>query len=164
MKLRGIQRTVITYNAAITVCSDSGQYDAAWAVHDELLASSLKCDLTSYNTLITLCSRSSKPEKAQSIFNKMQQAGIQPDIISYNALIAAYGSSGLWQKAVDVFNELKSSELAYDAISYSAVITACAVGEQHDLAAALLREANAADHKLTMQHKRAPLQCDQAAA
>eukprot|EP00953_Heterococcus_sp_UTEX-ZZ885_P008488 5093-Heterococcus_DN1.PRE.2 len=64
----------------------------------------------------------------------MKLAGVQRDVISYTAAITACGES------------------------------ACVIGEQHELATTLLKEASAAGHKLAMPHKRAPLQCEQVAA
>ncbi|RJY18336.1 hypothetical protein D5R81_05935, partial [Parashewanella spongiae] len=111
----GIEPNVAIYNAFITVCAKTGQFDSAWqlvcgdkpvmAPHLPLIANRITC-----LNLLTACTEMEHFTEAKSLVlcdddtatdSLMQQWGIKPDVAIYNAFIkicikAKGFDTGIW--------------------------------------------------------------------
>ncbi|MCL1080146.1 hypothetical protein D5R81_19090 [Parashewanella spongiae] len=97
----GIKPNAAIYNAFITVCAKTGQFDSAWQLvcgDKPVMAPNLSlkaCQITCLN-LLTACAETGRYAEAKSLVlddgdagtaSLMQQWGIKPDVAIYNAFI-----------------------------------------------------------------------------
>ncbi|MCL1076647.1 hypothetical protein L2734_00415 [Parashewanella spongiae] len=113
MQQWGIKPNVAIYNAFITVCAKTGQFDSAWqlvcgdkpvmAPHLPLKADSITCI-----NLLAACSETGHYSEAKSLVlsdvatataSLMQQWGIKPDVAIYNAFITVCARTGQFDSA-----------------------------------------------------------------
>ncbi|MCL1080178.1 hypothetical protein D5R81_19180 [Parashewanella spongiae] len=101
MQQWSIKPDVAIYNAFITVCAKTGQFDSAWQLvcGDKLVMAPhlpLKADLITCINLLTACAEAGCYAEAKSLVlgdddtattSLMQQWGIKPDVAIYNAFI-----------------------------------------------------------------------------
>ncbi|MCL1078282.1 hypothetical protein D5R81_03640 [Parashewanella spongiae] len=109
----GIKPNVAIYNAFITVCAKTGQFDSAWqlvcgdkpvmAPHLRLKVNQITC-----TNLLTACAEMERYAEAKSLVlgdtstvktSLMQQWGIKPDIGIYNAFITVCAKTGQFDSA-----------------------------------------------------------------
>ncbi|MCL1077064.1 hypothetical protein D5R81_14650 [Parashewanella spongiae] len=113
MTLWGIKPNVAIYNAFITVCAKTGQFDNAWrlvcddkpvmAPHLPLMANQITC-----LNLLTACAETGRYAEAKSLVlgdgdtaraSLMQQWGIRPDVAIYSAFITVCAKTGQFDSA-----------------------------------------------------------------
>ncbi|MCL1080268.1 hypothetical protein L2734_19280, partial [Parashewanella spongiae] len=107
----GVELDVAIYNAFITVCAKTGQFDSAWqlvcddkpvmAPHLPLKANQITC-----MNLLTACAEMERFTEAKSLVlgdtataSLMQQWGIKPDDAIYNAFITVCAKTGKFDSA-----------------------------------------------------------------
>nr|DAD42496.1 TPA_asm: hypothetical protein HUJ06_000726 [Nelumbo nucifera] len=89
-------RTVKSFNALLSACADSRNFDKADQIFRELPSRlSITPDLFSYNIMIrALCDRGSL-DSALSFLDEMEKNGVGPNLITFNTLLNAfYGITG----------------------------------------------------------------------
>ncbi|MCL1078885.1 hypothetical protein D5R81_07400 [Parashewanella spongiae] len=115
MQQWGIKPNVAIYNAFITVCAKTGQFDSAWQLvcgDKPLMAPQLplKADSITCLNLLTACAEPGRYAEAKSLVlgdgntvtsSLMQQWGIKPNVAIYNAFIkvcikAKEFDTGIW--------------------------------------------------------------------
>ncbi|MCL1078453.1 hypothetical protein D5R81_11015 [Parashewanella spongiae] len=111
MQQWGIKPDVAIYNAFITVCAKTGQFDSAWrrlcsdkpvmAPHLSLKANKITC-----LNLLTACAETGHYAEAKSLVlgdtataSLMQQWGIKPDVAVYNAFITVCAKTDQFDSA-----------------------------------------------------------------
>ncbi|MCL1077883.1 hypothetical protein L2734_06810 [Parashewanella spongiae] len=111
MQLWGIKPNVAIYNAFITVCAKTGQFDCAWrrlcgdrpvmAPHLPLKANQITC-----TNLLNACAEMGRYAEAKSLVlgdgatvSLMQQWGIKPNVAIYNAFITVCAKTGQFDSA-----------------------------------------------------------------
>ncbi|MCL1080345.1 hypothetical protein L2734_19765, partial [Parashewanella spongiae] len=113
MQQWGIKPNVAIYNAFITVCAKTGQFDCAWRLvcGDKLMMAPhlpLKADSITCMNLLTACAEMERYAEAKSLVlgdgdtvtaSLMQQWGIKPDIAIYNAFITVCAKTGQFDSA-----------------------------------------------------------------
>jgi pentatricopeptide repeat protein len=125
MDKRRITPNVISYNAAISACEKSGQWEKALELLREMDNRIIKPKVISYCAAISACEKGCQWEKALELLREMDKRGIKPDVISYNAAISACQKGGQWEKALGLLREMGNRNITPNAISYSAAIKAC---------------------------------------
>ncbi|MCL1080098.1 hypothetical protein L2734_18390, partial [Parashewanella spongiae] len=109
----GVELDVAIYNAFITVCAKTGQFDSAWrlvcgdkpvmAPHLPLKANQITC-----MNLLTTCAETKHYAEAKSLVlgdgdtdtaSLMQQWGIRPDVAVYSAFIKVCAKAGQFDSA-----------------------------------------------------------------
>ncbi|MCL1080183.1 hypothetical protein L2734_18835, partial [Parashewanella spongiae] len=113
MQQWGIKPDVAIYNAFITVCAKTGQFDSAWqlvcgdkpvmAPHLPLIANQITC-----TNLLTACAETGRYAEAKSLVlgdgdtttaSLMQQWNIKPDVAIYSAFITVCAKTGQFDSA-----------------------------------------------------------------
>ncbi|RJY11420.1 hypothetical protein D5R81_13275, partial [Parashewanella spongiae] len=113
MQQWGIKPNVAIYNAFITVCAKTSQFDSAWQLvcgNKPMMAPQLplKADSITCLNLLTACAEMERYAEAKSLVlgdgdtvtaSLMQQWGIKPDIAIYNAFITVCAKTGQFENA-----------------------------------------------------------------
>ncbi|MCL1079079.1 hypothetical protein L2734_13075, partial [Parashewanella spongiae] len=108
MQQWGIKPNVAIYNAFITVCAKTGQFDSAWRLtcgNKPVMAPhlSLKANLITCMNLLAACAEAERYAEAKSLVlgdtakataSLMQQWGIKPDVAIYNSFITVCAKTG----------------------------------------------------------------------
>ncbi|MCL1078661.1 hypothetical protein L2734_10915, partial [Parashewanella spongiae] len=145
MQQWGIKPDVAIYNAFITVCAETGQFDSAWqlvcgdepvmAPHLPLKANQITC-----MNLLAACAEMGRYAEAKSLVlgdgdtataNLMQQWGIKPDVAIYNAFITVCAKTGQFDSAWQLVCGVKPVmaphlPLKVDEITCMNLLVACA--------------------------------------
>ncbi|MCL1079270.1 hypothetical protein D5R81_17640 [Parashewanella spongiae] len=113
MQQWGIKPNVAIYNAFITVCAKTGQFDSAWQLvcgDQPVMAPhlSLKANQITSMNLLAACAESGRYAEAKSLVlgdgdtitaSLMQQWGIKPDVAIYSAFITVCAKTGQFDSA-----------------------------------------------------------------
>ncbi|RJY18952.1 hypothetical protein D5R81_03170, partial [Parashewanella spongiae] len=157
MQKWGIKPNIAIYNAFITVCAKTGQFDSAWrlvrgdkpvmAPHLSLKANQITC-----MNLLTACAEMKRYAEAKSLVlgdgdtataSLMQQWGIKPNVAIYNAFITVCAKTGQFDSAWQLVCGNKPVMaphllLKADTITCMNLLTACAEMERYTEAKSLV--------------------------
>ncbi|MCL1080346.1 hypothetical protein L2734_19770, partial [Parashewanella spongiae] len=152
-----IKPNVAIYNAFITVCAKTGQFDSAWRLmcgNKPVMAPhlSLKANQITCINLLTACAETGRYAEAKSLVlgdgdtttaSLMQQWGIKPDIAIYSAFITVCAKTGQFDSAWQLVcgdKPVMAPHLPLKAnqISCLNLLTACAEMERYAEAKSLV--------------------------
>ncbi|WP_207805349.1 hypothetical protein, partial [Parashewanella spongiae] len=157
MQQWGIKPNVDVYNAFITVCAKTDQFDSAWrlvcgdkpvmAPHLPLKADSITC-----LNLLSACAETGRYAEAKSLVlgdgdtdtaSSMQQWGIKPDVAIYSAFITVCAKTGRFDSAWQLLcgdKPVMAPHLPLKAnqITCTNLLTACAEMERYAEAKSLV--------------------------
>ncbi|RLV58016.1 hypothetical protein D5018_19465 [Parashewanella curva] len=139
----GVKPDVGIYNAFITVCAKTGQFDSAWQLvcGDSPLmsqSSKLKADKLTCTNLLVACAETGHFKEAKTLVqgdkgidSLMKQWNIKPDVGIYNAFITVCAKTGqfdsAWQLVCgDSPLMSQSSKLKADKLTCTNLLVACA--------------------------------------
>ncbi|MCL1080293.1 hypothetical protein L2734_19420, partial [Parashewanella spongiae] len=145
MQQWGIKPNVSIYNAFITVCAKTSQFDSAWQLvcgNKPVMAPHLplKVDSITCMNLLMVCAETSRHAEAKSLVlgdgdtataSLIQQWGIKPDVAIYSAFITVCAKTGLFDSAWQLVCGDKPViaphlPLKADSITCMNLLTACA--------------------------------------
>ncbi|OLP84937.1 Pentatricopeptide repeat-containing protein, chloroplastic [Symbiodinium microadriaticum] len=116
------------YNAAISACERSGQWQSAIGLLFEMGSSWLVPDLVSFNAAILSCREEGQWQLAVHLLNALSAVGLFPETSTFNALLAACGAR--WTMALACLHEMQARAAVPDTISFTAAIAACEKGSE----------------------------------
>lgn len=83
----------ICYNTAINACAQSGEWEIALGLSDEMRLSVLgegaRPDVFTFNSIMHGMAGAGECERLLSVLDEMQAAGVSPDVVSYNTAMGA---------------------------------------------------------------------------
>lgn len=83
----------ICYNTAINACAQTGEWEIALALSDEMRLSVLgegaRPDVFTFNSIMHGMAGAGECERLLSVLGEMQAAGVSPDVVSYNTAMGA---------------------------------------------------------------------------
>ncbi|CAE7344426.1 TEF3 [Symbiodinium sp. CCMP2456] len=123
--LAGNAADVISFNAALSVCEWSRQWEQALS----LLVAAADSDVVSYNTVVSACAKSSAWVHALLLLWEDLLGGgsrTTADIISFNAGISACEKAAKWELALELVQALLLQGLQADIFTWNAALSACA--------------------------------------
>jgi pentatricopeptide repeat protein len=85
------QTSLRTYNATISVCAKSADWQTAISLLEELKRYARACAV-----LVVSHGSAGGPDREQ----------LQPDLVSYSGVVSACGKAGQWKEAVEYWNEM----------------------------------------------------------
>ncbi|MCL1077416.1 hypothetical protein D5R81_05730 [Parashewanella spongiae] len=157
MQQWGIKPDVAIYNAFITVCAKTGQFDSAWQLvcgDKSLMAPHLllKANQITCTNLLTACAETGRYAEAKSLvlgdgntatISFMQQWGIKPDVAIYNAFITVCAKTDQFNSAWQLVcgdKSLMAPHLSLKANKITCInlLTACAELERYAEAKSLV--------------------------
>lgn len=138
MKNKNLDKNLVTLNTAIDCYIESGNFNKAWYIYEEMLNSSntnIKPDLYTYATLIKALKNNSDSnssvldknnlDKAIEILNKIksgQSEGLTADDVVFNSVIDTCIKYGEIHKAEQIFEDMKLQNIQPTIITYSIMI------------------------------------------
>ncbi|CAK0789736.1 unnamed protein product [Prorocentrum cordatum] len=144
MREAKLEPTAISYNAGISACEKSEQWQRALALLSEMRETAqAKLEPTaifSYNAGISACEKGDQWQRALALVSEMREAKLEPDVTSYSAGISACEKGEQWRRALALVSEMREAKLEPDVISYNAGVSASKKGEQWQRSLAQLSE------------------------
>ncbi|XP_076948826.1 uncharacterized protein LOC143621199 [Bidens hawaiensis] len=143
---------VVSYNTVIKALCETGAFEDAGLVFEEIGKKGLRADLITFNTLLNGFYGNGRFVDGEKFWEKMTDAGVSPDVRSYNARLVGLVSEKKVDEAVELFNELCSKNIKPDVFSYNAIISGfCNDGDLQEAKKwyAKLVESDAAPNKTT---------------
>lgn len=90
----------ICYNTAINACAQSGEWEIALGLSDEMRLSVLgegaRPDAFTFNSIMHGMASVGECERLLSVLGGMRAAGVPPDVVSYNTAMGACIKVGGW--------------------------------------------------------------------
>jgi pentatricopeptide repeat protein len=113
MLSKGIEPSVITFNAIIDACARNGQMDQLAYLRQEMRTRNLSPNLITYSTMIKgFCQRQDMPSALRTLEDLRQTNGLRPDEIVYNTLLEGCSSNGLLVEGERLLAEMKSDGIS----------------------------------------------------
>ncbi|KAA6420539.1 MAG: hypothetical protein FRX49_09700 [Trebouxia sp. A1-2] len=100
---------LLTYNAAISVCSRVGQLGRAIRLLHEMRAAGIAPDVRTYTSLISSCGFSRDPRMAMQLWSEMHKQGIKPTEWTYTAKAKVESSVGAFDDALRTTQQMQAN-------------------------------------------------------
>lgn len=100
---------LLTYNAAISVCSRVGQLGRAIRLLHEMRAAGIAPDVRTYTSLISACGFSREPRMAMQLWSEMHKQGIKPTEWTYTAKAKVESSVGAFDDALRTTQQMQAN-------------------------------------------------------
>ncbi|OLP90813.1 Pentatricopeptide repeat-containing protein, chloroplastic [Symbiodinium microadriaticum] len=143
---RGLKPTVIVlpnvvaYNASISACEKSEQWQRAVHLLEEMFLQQTQVDEISYNSAISACEKAGRwPQALQLLADALRQE-VPIDIITINAAISSCGKCGQWRRGFHLLQEVQRLRLEADVVTFTAAMGACEKAAEWLQAICLLEE------------------------
>merc|ERR1719163_586548 len=109
---RGIEPSVVTFNAVIDACARNSRMDAVPDLLLEMTERGLTPNLITFSTMLKgFCQRGDVPT-AFRILGEMRRAGLRPDEITYNTLLDGCAQSNLADEGERLLEEMQREGVA----------------------------------------------------
>ncbi|KAJ7526566.1 hypothetical protein O6H91_16G012500 [Diphasiastrum complanatum] len=115
-------RTVASWTAMITACSQNGHSKEALCLFNRMQSDGIKPDQITFVTVLDACTSLAALEKGQEIHAAIVECGYEEQVVVGTALINLYGKCGSLEDARNVFGRMP----VRDVVSWNAMIAACA--------------------------------------
>jgi pentatricopeptide repeat protein len=113
MLSKGIEPSVVTFNAIIDACARNGHMDALPGLRQEMKSRNLSPNLITYSTMIKgFCQRQDMPSALKTLEDLRQTPSLRPDEIVYNTLLEGCSSSGLLVEGERLLSEMRSDGIS----------------------------------------------------
>ncbi|XP_010241042.1 PREDICTED: pentatricopeptide repeat-containing protein At3g13160, mitochondrial-like [Nelumbo nucifera] len=114
-------RTVKSFNALLSACADSRNFDKVDQIFRELPSRlSITPDLFSYNIMVrALCDRGSL-DSALSFLDEMEKNGVSPNLITFNTLLNAFYGDNRFSDGEEIWARMEKSNCIPDVQSFNA--------------------------------------------
>ncbi|CAN0554930.1 unnamed protein product, partial [Ectocarpus sp. 12 AP-2014] len=123
----------ICYNAAINACAQSGEWETALSLADEMrrsvpvLGTGAGPDVFTFNSIMHGMASAGECERLLVLLAEMREKyGVFPDVVSYNTAMAACNEACQHLRALSTFEDMQAAGVSPDAESFSAAAEACA--------------------------------------
>ncbi|CAE8585534.1 unnamed protein product, partial [Polarella glacialis] len=126
--LRGLQPTVITFNAAVNACTSAGEWQQALELLGSLRRAGLEPSQATFHTLLAACDVAGLWELALQLLTQLQQCTLP------------VGSSPKKEPLEARLPQAGHYQWADPQLAYGAAISACSRAQQRGVAMALLQE------------------------
>ncbi|XP_030487325.2 pentatricopeptide repeat-containing protein MRL1, chloroplastic [Cannabis sativa] len=135
-----IKGTPEVYTIAINSCCQTGNWEFAHNVYEEMTSKGVIPDQMFLSSLIAAAGHAGKLEDAFEILREAKNQGVKVGIVSYSSLMGACSNAKDWQKALELYEDLKSMKVKQTVSTVNALITALCDGDQLDKAVEILSE------------------------
>ncbi|GMH02825.1 hypothetical protein Nepgr_004664 [Nepenthes gracilis] len=135
-----IKGTPEVYTIAVNSCSQTGDWEFACSIYDDMKNNGVVPDEIFFSALIDVAGHAGYLDAA---FEVMQDARIQRfnlGMMSYSSLMGACSNTKNWQKALQLYEDIKARNLSPTVETMNALITALSDGEQLEKAVEALLE------------------------
>ncbi|KAK9287449.1 hypothetical protein L1049_015870 [Liquidambar formosana] len=135
-----IKGTPEVYTIALNSCSQSGDWEFACSVYNDMTRKGVVPDEMFLSALIDVAGHAGKVDAAFEVLREARIQGIHLGIVSYSSLMGACSNAKSWEKALELYEDLKSMKLNPTVSTMNALITALCDGDQLEKAMEVLSE------------------------
>ncbi|CAE8673190.1 unnamed protein product [Polarella glacialis] len=124
----GLELSVISWNACVSACAASGQWEQSMNMLASMRARSSTPDAYTHAGLISACAQRSMWLQALGLCEASHRAiehSTRASLVTTNAAIAACERSHCWAAALALLQELPEYRLAADETTYHCILGAC---------------------------------------
>ncbi|XP_065865930.1 pentatricopeptide repeat-containing protein MRL1, chloroplastic isoform X2 [Euphorbia lathyris] len=140
MNKYNIKGTPEVYTIAVSCCSQTGDWEFAQCVYDDMTRKGVAPDEMFLSALIDVAGHAGMVDAAFETLREARSQGRQFGIIPYSSLMGACTNAKNWQKALELYDDLKSIKLKPTVSIMNALITALCDGDQLSKAIEVLSE------------------------
>lgn len=140
LQARGIPVNSMQYNACMSACTRSGEYDVALEMFQRMKSAGASgsddgqrdCVRTSYSysTALLALERGNRTDEAMELLKVMSTDGVVRNTIIYNTVLSALGKAGRWKDAVALLESMPLEGLTPDRVTYHTVVSLLERAEQ----------------------------------
>lgn len=136
MKRNNIIANQHTYSAVINALGNSGQWERALDILDQMKEKDMKVNVVAYNSAISALAKASRGvnandrgvnlwRKSLDILNQMKREKVWPDKYSYSSAIACCASEARYKEALDLLQMMKNgpAKIRPNRISYTGAMS-----------------------------------------
>ncbi|KAK4485136.1 hypothetical protein RD792_007749 [Penstemon davidsonii] len=121
-KKLSIKPDIISYATLMKAYCETGLFDEAVSLLDEIEKNDWKPNAVIFNTLLDTFYKSGKFSEAENIWDLMKQKNSVPDVRSYTSRLLGMVNENRLSEAVDVLKEMEEMELKPNAYTYNGLI------------------------------------------
>ncbi|KAL6333822.1 hypothetical protein AAG906_029008 [Vitis piasezkii] len=115
------ERTVVSFNALLSVCVNSKKFDKIDGFFQELPGNlGIVPDVVSYNIIVNAFCEMGSLDSALSVLDEMEKVGLEPDLITFNTLLNAFYQNGSYADGEKIWDLMKKNNVAPNVRSYNA--------------------------------------------
>ncbi|KAF8414052.1 hypothetical protein HHK36_002051 [Tetracentron sinense] len=135
------ERTVKSFNALLTACLDSENFDKVHKVFRELPSNlSINPDVFSYNIVIQAFCEMGSLDSALSMLDEMEKKGVSPNLITFNTLLNGFYGGDRFSDGERIWGRMKKSNFVPDIRSFNAKLQGLVLGGKMAEAVKLVEE------------------------
>ncbi|XP_027355994.1 pentatricopeptide repeat-containing protein MRL1, chloroplastic isoform X2 [Abrus precatorius] len=128
------------YTIAINSCSQTGDWEFACSVYNDMTQKGILPDEIFLSALIDVAGHAKKLDAAFDVLQEAREGGMCIGIMSYSSLMGACSNARNWPKALELYEYLKSLKLTITVSTINALLTALCDGDQFHKALEILFE------------------------
>ena len=122
-KKYNISQSEYSFNILINAYTEKGDYDKAFQVFDEMIATNYIPTAPTINTIMKLHLKLKEPHQAIKTHTLHKKYGVKEDVYSFSILIKAFSEAGLYNKAIEVFNQMQNRpDVRIDEVTISSMM------------------------------------------
>ncbi|CAL1372574.1 unnamed protein product [Linum trigynum] len=134
-------RTVYSFNALLSACIDSGEFDQIDGIVKDLPPKlGITLDVVSHNTIMKGFCKMGALDSAASTLDEMMKKGVSPSVVSFNTLLNAFYRNGRFEDGESIWNRMAEMDVAPDIISYNSRMLGLALVKRVEEAEKLIDE------------------------
>ncbi|XP_042486654.1 pentatricopeptide repeat-containing protein At1g55890, mitochondrial-like [Macadamia integrifolia] len=122
-------RTVKSFNALLSACVDTKNYEKAEPLFRELPSSlSIEPNLYSYNIMIRVYCEMGSLDSAISVLDEMEKSGVSPSLITFNFLLNGFYEKNRFSDGEAIWARMENNNLVPDIRSFNAKLRGLVLG------------------------------------
>ncbi|KAJ4977130.1 hypothetical protein NE237_002236 [Protea cynaroides] len=134
-------RTVKSFNALLSACVDTKNFDKAEPLFRELPSSlSVKPDIYSYNIMIRAYCEMGSLDSALLILDEMEKNELTPNLVTFNTLMNAFYEKNRFSDGERIWARMENSNCVPDIRSFNAKLRGLVLGGETSEAVKLVKE------------------------
>ncbi|CAL1169578.1 unnamed protein product [Cladocopium goreaui] len=123
-----VSRGDLIFNRAIRACTETGAWQAALAILQQMERELVMPSEISFNCAIAVCAKRHQWQMAVQMMEAMQKAQLVPTAVTWGSVLAA--CEGLWDLSLHLLRCMSRASIRSDAFAYSSAMTACCKGHE----------------------------------
>lgn len=122
-KEKGFCLNLGTYAYLISACSHLRSLEHGRKIHDHLVQSNYRPDLTLQNHILNMYGKCGSLKDAQKLFDAMPER----NVVSWTSVIAGYAQNGQGGNALELYSQMLQSGVMPDQFTFGSIIKACSM-------------------------------------
>ncbi|XP_042518146.1 pentatricopeptide repeat-containing protein At1g55890, mitochondrial-like [Macadamia integrifolia] len=123
------ERTVKSFNALLTACVDTKNFDKVEPLFRELLSSlSIQPDIYSYNIMIHAYCEMGSLDSALKFLDEMEKNGVTPNLVTFNTLLNTFYEKNRFSDGEKIWVRMENNDCVPDIRSFNAKLRGLVLG------------------------------------